>query len=101
MPVLPLNSENLPYPNPIYLIIVHFVIAIVVFSFLWDVVGYFTRNHRLFEVSSWNTFAASGAIFLPVIFGQLEVGLAQVYPIATVNPKRGVEALVLARNRNS
>ena len=79
MPALPLNSENLPYPDPIHPIIVHFVIAMVFFSFICDVVGYFTRNHRLFEVSFWNMFVASGAIFLAVIFGQLEAGLAQVY----------------------
>ncbi|OKH49696.1 hypothetical protein NIES2101_20705 [Calothrix sp. HK-06] len=79
MPSLPLNSQGLPYPDPIHPIVVHFVIAMVLFSFLCDVVGYFTHKHRLFEVSFWNMFVASGAIFIAVIFGQFEAGLAQVY----------------------
>jgi len=36
MPTLPLNRENLPYPDPIHPIIVHFVIAMVFFSFICD-----------------------------------------------------------------
>ncbi|MBO3458277.1 DUF2231 domain-containing protein [Aetokthonos hydrillicola Thurmond2011] len=79
MPSLPLNKANLPYPDPIHPIVVHFVIAMVVFAFLFDVVGYLTRNHRLFEVSFWNMFVASAAIFVAVIFGQFEAGLAQAY----------------------
>jgi uncharacterized membrane protein len=82
MPALPLNSQNLPYPDPVHPIIVHFVIAMVVFSFLFDVVGYFFHNHRLFEVSFWNMFVASVSIFLAVIFGQFEAGLANAYPVA-------------------
>lgn len=76
---MPLNNQNLPYPDPIHPIIVHFVIAMVFFSFVCDVVGYFTRNPRLFEVSFWNLFVAAIAIFLAVIFGQFEAGLANVY----------------------
>jgi uncharacterized membrane protein len=79
MPALPLNSQNLPYPDPIHPIIVHFVIAMVLFSFFCDVVGYFTHNARLFEVSFWNMFVASVAIFFAVIFGQFEAGLANNY----------------------
>lgn len=79
MVALPLNAENLPYPDPIHPIIVHFVIAMVAFSFFCDVVGYFTRHHRLFEVSFWNLFVAAIAIFLAVIFGQIEAGLANAY----------------------
>lgn len=82
MPALPLNNENLPYPDPIHPIIVHFVIAMVFFSFFCDVVGYLTRNHRLFEVSFWNMFVASVSIFLAVIFGQFEAGLANPYEAA-------------------
>jgi uncharacterized membrane protein len=82
MPALPLNNENLPYPDPIHPVIVHFVIAMVFFSAFCDVVGYFTRNHRLFEVSFWNLFVASICIFLAVIFGQFEAGLAQPYEAA-------------------
>ncbi|BAY21364.1 hypothetical protein NIES2100_11160 [Calothrix sp. NIES-2100] len=80
MPALPLNSQNLPYPDPLHPIIVHFVIAMVFFSFVCDVVGYFSRNARLFEVSFWNMLVAAIAIFAAIIFGQFEAGLAQVYP---------------------
>ena len=79
MPILPLNNENLPYPDPMHPIVVHFVIAMVFFSFFCDVVGYFSRNVRLFEVSFWNMFVASVSIFVAVIFGQFEAGLAQPY----------------------
>jgi uncharacterized membrane protein len=82
MPPLPLNNQNLPYPDPIHPIIVHFVIAMVLFSFVCDVVGYLTRKHRLFEVSFWNLFVAAIAIFLAVLFGQFEAGLADPYPAA-------------------
>ncbi|MEM8779917.1 MAG: DUF2231 domain-containing protein [Cyanobacteria bacterium P01_G01_bin.49] len=78
---LPLNSSNLPYPDPLHPIIVHFVIAMVFFSFFCDVVGYFTRNARMFEVSFWNLFVASVSIFLAIIFGQFEAGLAQPYEV--------------------
>ncbi|MBD2294489.1 DUF2231 domain-containing protein [Anabaena sphaerica FACHB-251] len=77
---LPLNSQNLPYPDPIHPIVVHFVIAMVCFSFICDLVGYFSRNPRLFEVGFWNIFVAAIAIFVAIIFGQFEAGLAQVYP---------------------
>jgi uncharacterized membrane protein len=77
---LPLNSQNLPYPDPIHPIIVHFVIAMVFFSFFCDVMGYFTRNVRLLEVGFWNMFVGAIAIFFAIIFGQFEAGLAQVYP---------------------
>ncbi|MEH2278978.1 MAG: DUF2231 domain-containing protein [Nostoc sp.] len=79
MPSLSLNNQDLPYPDPLHPIIVHFVIAMVLFSFVCDVLGYFTRNVRLFEVSFWNMFVASAAIFVAVIFGQFEAGLANIY----------------------
>ncbi len=79
---LRLNAGNLPYPDPIHPIVVHFVIAMVVFSFLLDVIGYITRNHRLFEVSFWNLFVAAIAIFVAILFGQFEAGLAQPYEAA-------------------
>ncbi|MDZ8053411.1 MAG: DUF2231 domain-containing protein [Aulosira sp. ZfuVER01] len=82
MPALALNSQNLPYPDPLHPIIVHFVIAMVFFSFVCDVVGYFTRNTRLFEVGFWNMFVAAIAIFVAIILGQFEAGLAQTYPAA-------------------
>ncbi|MEH1836549.1 MAG: DUF2231 domain-containing protein [Nostoc sp.] len=74
-----LNNHNLPYPDTIHPIIVHFVIAMVLFAFLCDVIAYFTNNYRLFEVSWWNMFFATISIFIAVVFGQFEAGLAQPY----------------------
>jgi len=87
MSILPLNSQALPYPDPIHPIVVHFIIAMVLFSFLCDVIGYFTRSPRFFEVSFWNLLVAAIAIFVAVIFGQFEAGLANTYPAsqATLN----------------
>lgn len=79
----PLNEHNLPYPDTIHPIVVHFVIAMVIFGFLCDVVGYFARNSRLFEVSWWNMFLGTIAIFFAVIFGQIEAGLALPYNAVT------------------
>lgn len=79
---LPLNSQNLPYPDPVHPIVVHFVIAMIFFSFFCDVVGYFTHRHHLFEVSFWNMFVASVCIFIAVIFGQFEAALAVPYEAA-------------------
>jgi uncharacterized membrane protein len=36
----------------------------------------------MFEVSFWNLFVASVSIFLAIIFGQFEAGLAQPYEAA-------------------
>jgi len=80
MPALPLNSSALPYPDPMHPIIVHFVIAMVLFAFCCDTVGYFTRNPKLFEVSFWNMVVASIAVFMAIIVGQFEAGLAPTYP---------------------
>ena len=80
MPDLPLNSSALPYPDPMHPIIVHFVIAMVLFAFFCDVVGYFTRNHKMFEVSFWNMVVASVSVFAAIIVGQFEAGLASTYP---------------------
>lgn len=77
-----LNDHNLPYPDTIHPIVVHFVIAMVVFAFACDVVGYFTGKTRLFEVSWWNMFVATIAIFIAIIFGQFEAGLAKPYEVA-------------------
>ena len=79
---LPLNDSNLPYPDPLHPIIVHFVIAMVFFSFFCDVLGYFTHNQKLLEVSFWNLFVGAIAIFVAIIFGQFEAGLAQPYAAA-------------------
>lgn len=77
---LSLNSSNLPYPDPMHPIIVHFVIAMVLFAFCCDLVGYFTRQPHLYEVSFWNMLVASVAVFIAIIFGQFEAGLAHTYP---------------------
>lgn len=78
----PLNEHNLPYPDTIHPIVVHFVIAMVIFAVLCDVVAYLTRNVRLYEVSWWNMFFATISIFIAVIFGQVEAGLAEPYGAA-------------------
>lgn len=78
----PLNEHNLPYPDTIHPIVVHFVIAMVLFAFVCDIVGYFTRNPKLAEVSWWNLFFATVSIFIAVIFGQVEAGLAEPYDAA-------------------
>ena len=75
----PLNNHNLPYPDTIHPIVVHFVIAMVLFAFFCDIVGYFTRNYKLYEVSWWNMFIATISIFIAIIFGQIEAGLAIAY----------------------
>lgn len=75
----PLNEHNLPYPDTIHPIVVHFVIAMVLFAFLCDMIGYFTKNTRLYEVSWWNMLFATLSIFIAIIFGQTEAGLAQPY----------------------
>ena len=75
----PLNDHNLPYPDTIHPIVVHFVIAMVLFAFFCDIVGYFTRNYKLYEVSWWNMFVATISIFIAIIFGQIEAGLAIAY----------------------
>lgn len=83
----PLNEHNLPYPDTIHPIVVHFVIAMVLFAVFCDVVGYITKNPRLYEVSWWNLAFATVSIFIAVIFGQIEAGLAEPYgsAVSTLN----------------
>lgn len=78
----PLNEHNLPYPDTIHPIVVHFVIAMVLFAVLCDLIGYFTKNSQLYEVSWWNLAFATVSIFIAVIFGQIEAGLAEPYSAA-------------------
>lgn len=78
----PLNEHNLPYPDTIHPIVVHFVIAMVLFAFVCDIISYFTRNPKLAEVSWWNLVFATVSIFIAVIFGQIEAGLAEPYDAA-------------------
>ncbi len=75
----PLNDHNLPYPDTLHPIVVHFVIAMVLFAVVCDAIGYFTKNPRLYEVSWWNLFFATISIFIAIIFGQIEAGLAEPY----------------------
>ncbi|MEL6441143.1 MAG: DUF2231 domain-containing protein [Cyanobacteria bacterium J06621_8] len=75
----PLNDHNLPYPDTIHPIVVHFVIAMVIFAFICDVVGYFSKNYNLYEVSWWNMCFATIAIFIAILFGQIEAGLSLAY----------------------
>lgn len=79
---LNLNNLNLPYPDPLHPIVVHFVIAMVFFAFFCDVIGYFFHKPRLYEVSFWNMFVATAAIFVAILFGQFEAGLATPYEAA-------------------
>ncbi|MBD2694697.1 DUF2231 domain-containing protein [Anabaena catenula] len=74
-----LNDHNLPYPDTLHPIVVHFVIAMVLFSFFCDLIGYLAGKPRLFEVSWWNMCVATIAIFVAIIFGQFEAGLAKPY----------------------
>ncbi len=77
---LPLNAQALPYSDPLHPIVVHFVIAMVLFSFGCDLVGYFTHNLRLLEVSWWNLFVAALAVVVAVVLGQFEAAIAPTYP---------------------
>jgi uncharacterized membrane protein len=75
----PLNDHNLPYPDTIHPIVVHFVIAMALFAFVCDVIGYVKKDPRFYEVSWWNLAFATVSIFIAVIFGQIEAGLAVPY----------------------
>jgi uncharacterized membrane protein len=77
-----LNDHNLPYPDPLHPIVVHFVIAMVLFAFFCDLIGYFTGKTHLFEVSWWNMLVATISIFFAIILGQFEAGLAIPYDLA-------------------
>ena len=78
----PLNDHNLPWMDTIHPIVVHFVIAMALIAFVFDVIGVVWRKPALFEVSFWNLLFATGAIFVAIIFGQVEAGLAAPYGAA-------------------
>ena len=65
----PLNDHNLPWMDTLHPIVVHFVIAMGLITFVFDCIGIFARN-LLF---------ATTAIFVAIIFGQVEAGLANPY----------------------
>ena len=75
----PLNDKNLPWLDVIHPIVVHFVIAMALITVVFDVIGVFSRKKNLFEVSFWNQIVATVAIFVAIIFGQVEAGLANPY----------------------
>ena len=80
----PLNDKNLPWLDVIHPIVVHFVIAMALISVVFDLVGVITRRRNLFEVSFWNLVVATVAIFVAIIFGQIEaVWLILTGPPAT------------------
>lgn len=78
----PLNDKNLPWLDVIHPIIVHFVIAMALITVVFDFFGVITRKHNLFEVSFWNLVVATVSIFVAIIFGQIEAGLANPYGAA-------------------
>jgi uncharacterized membrane protein len=75
----PLNDKNLPWLDVIHPIVVHFVIAMALISVVFDLIGVVTKRQNLFEVSFWNLLVATLAIFVAIIFGQVEAGLANPY----------------------
>ena len=80
MSLLPaLNEKNLPWIDVIHPIIVHFVIAMTLIAVLFDFIGIFNKRSNLFEVSFLNLIVATIAIFVAIIFGQIEAGLANPY----------------------
>lgn len=75
----PLNEHNLPWMDTIHPIVVHFVIAMALIAVIFDLIGVLTHRSNLFEVSFWNLLIATLAIFVAIIFGQIEAGLAEPY----------------------
>ena len=74
-----LNDHNLPWMDTLHPIAVHFVIAMAVIAVIFDLIGVLARKPNLFEVSFWNLLVATAAIFVAIIFGQVEAGLAEPY----------------------
>ncbi|MGK7915101.1 MAG: DUF2231 domain-containing protein [Prochloraceae cyanobacterium] len=87
-----LNDHNLPYHDTLHPIVVQFVISIFIFACFFDLVDYLRRNHLLYEVSWWNMFFATISIFIAIIFGQVEAGLAQ--PYEAVEPVLNLHTLI-------
>ena len=80
MSLLPaLNEKNLPLIDVKHPIIVHFVIAMTLIAVVFDIIGIFTKRSNLFEVSFLNLIVATIAIFVAIIFGHIEAGLANPY----------------------
>ncbi|MFN9622420.1 MAG: DUF2231 domain-containing protein [Cyanobacteriota bacterium] len=75
----PLNAHILRWMDPLHPIVGHCVIAMAVISVVFDLAGVWLRKPHLFEVSFWNLLFATLAIFVAILFGQVEAGLAQPY----------------------
>jgi uncharacterized membrane protein len=75
----PLNDHNLPWMDTIHPIVVHFVIAMGLITCVFDLLGWLFKKPALYEVSFWNLLFATAAIFVAIIFGQVEAGLADPY----------------------
>jgi len=75
----PLNDHNLPWMDTLHPIVVHFVIAMGLITFVFDLIGSVAKKPALFEVSFWNLLFATAAIFVAILFGQVEAGLADPY----------------------
>ena len=74
-----LSGKAPPWLDVIHPIVVHFVISMALITVVFDLIGVVTRKKNLFEVSFWNLVVATVAIFIAIIFGQVEAGLANPY----------------------
>jgi len=94
MNLLALNAYNLPYPfpltSPIHPITMHFVIATVIFSVLFDALGVLNKKQEFFNIGWWNLLVALAAVIVAAFMGQLEAGPA--------NQVTGVEAVFTPRS---
>ena len=75
----PLNDKNLPWLDVIHPLVGHFVIAMALSTGGFVLIVVLTRRRNLYEVSFWNLLVATVAIFVAIIFGQIEAGLATPY----------------------
>tara|TARA_B100000965_G_scaffold170241_1_gene142011 strand:- start:2484 stop:3014 length:531 start_codon:yes stop_codon:yes gene_type:complete len=78
----PLNEKNLPWIDVIHPIVVHFVIAMALGAVFFDLVGIIFKKPNLFEVSFLNLIVATIAIFIAIVFGQIEAGLSNPYGVS-------------------
>jgi len=78
----PLNEKNLPWIDVIHPIVVHFVIAMSLVAVIFDFVGIIFKKPNLFEVSFLNLIVATIAIFIAIVFGQIEAGLSNPYGVS-------------------
>ena len=77
-----LNEKNLPWIDVIHPIVVHFVIAMALGAVVFDFVGIIFKKPNLFEVSFLNLTVATIAIFIAIVFGQIEAGLSNPYGVS-------------------